>query len=248
VATMAPMAAGKASFTWQDVEAVLERTGSGRVAALVGAISIESPVRRFAGELFDRAQMLDICRRAGESGIRTHLDGARLYIASAYTGIAPDEYAAPFDTVYVSLWKYFNSLNGAILAGPKDVLDGMFHMRRMFGGALFNAWPFAVLARHYASGYLDHMRNAIAVSEKSIKEIDGADVRVERVRNGTNIFRLIVPAQLAGKLRERLAQQQVMLPQPAQESTGMVYWLQVNETWNRTTGPRLAEQFSSALR
>ncbi len=246
--TLLPMAPGKASFTWQDVEAVLERTGSGRVAASVGAISIESPVRRFAGELFDRAQMLDICRRAGERGIRTHLDGARLYIASAYTGIAPDEYAAPFDTVYVSLWKYFNSLNGAILAGPKDVLDGMFHTRRMFGGALFNAWPFVVLARHYASGYLDHMKNAIAVSEQFIKEIDGADVRVERVRNGTNIFRLIVAAQLAGKLRERLAQQQVMLPQPAHESNGMVFWLQVNETWNRTTGPRLAGQFSSALR
>jgi threonine aldolase len=192
--------------------------------------------------------MLDICKKARERGIRTHLDGARLYIASAYTSIAPDEYAAPFDTVYVSLWKYFNSLNGAILAGPKDVLDGMFHTRRMFGGALYNAWPFAVLAHHYASGYLDHMKNAIAVSEQFIKEIDGTDVRVERVRNGTNIFRLVVPAPRADKLRERLAQQRVILPQPAEESSGMVFWLQVNETWNRTTGSRLAGQFSSALR
>ncbi len=246
--TLLPMAPGKASFTWQDVEAVLDRTGSGRVAASVGVISIESPVRRFAGELFDRAQMLDICQKARERGIRTHLDGARMYIASAYTGIAPDEYAAPFDTVYVSLWKYFNSLNGAILAGPADVLDDMFHTRRMFGGALFNAWPFAVLARHYASAYLDHMKNAIAVSEQFIKDVDGTDMRVERVRNGTNIFRLIVPAQRAVKLRERLAQQQVMLPQPAQESSGAVFWLQVNETWNRTTAARLAEQFNSALR
>jgi threonine aldolase len=246
--TLLPLAPGKASFTWQEVEAVLDRTASGRVAATVGAISIESPVRRFAGELFDRAQMLDICKKARERGIRTHLDGARLYIASAYTGIAPDEYAAPFDTVYVSLWKYFNSLNGAILAGPKDVLDGMFHTRRMFGGALYNAWPFAVLAHHYASGYLDHMKNAIAVSEQFIKEIDGTDVRVERVRNGTNIFRLVVPAPRADKLRERLAQQRVILPQPAEESSGMVFWLQVNETWNRTTGSRLAGQFSSALR
>jgi threonine aldolase len=246
--TLLPLGAGKATFTWQDVEAVLERTESGRVAAQVGAISIESPVRRFAGELFDRAQMTDICGRARERGIGTHLDGARLYIASAYTGIAPDEYAAPFDTVYVSLWKYFNSLNGAILAGPKDVLDGMFHTRRMFGGALFNAWPFAVLARHYASGYLDHMKNAVAISEQFIKEVEGDDLRVERVRNGTNIFRLIVPESRAAQLRERLGQHNVVLPRPGRESSGMAFWLQVNETWNRTTGSRLAEQFSSALR
>jgi threonine aldolase len=246
--TLLPLAPGKASFTWQDVETVLERTESGRVAASVGAISIESPVRRYAGELFDREQMLDICRRARKRGIRTHLDGARMYIASAYTGIAPDEYAAPFDTVYVSLWKYFNSLDGAILAGPKEVIDGMFHTRRMFGGALFNAWPFAVLARHYASGYLDHMKNAIAVSEQFIKDIDGAGVRVERVRNGTNIFRLVVSEGRAGKLREHLAQQQVILPKPTQESSNMVFWLQVNETWNRTTGPQLTQQFRDALR
>jgi hypothetical protein len=59
--------------------------------------------------------------------------GAR---CQADTGRSPAEYAAPFDTVYVSLWKYFNSGVGAILAGPRRVLDGMFHTRRMFGGNL----------------------------------------------------------------------------------------------------------------
>ena len=245
--TLLPLAPGKASFTWKDVESVLGRTESGRVAAPVGALSIESPVRRLAGELFDRSQMTDICEQARKRGIRSHLDGARLYIASAYTGITPAEYAAPFDTVYVSLWKYFNSLNGAILAGPKEILDGMFHTRRMFGGALFNAWPFAVLARHYASGYLDHMKNAIAVSEQFIQNVGGADVRIERVPNGTNIFRLIVPVSRAEKLRERLSGQQVMLPGSVREGNGMVFWLQVNETWNRTTGPQLTQQFRDAL-
>ena len=246
--TLLPLAQGKASFSWDEVEAVLERTESGRVAAPVGAISIESPVRRLAGELFDRRQMVDVCDRARKRGIRTHLDGARMYIASAYTGLAPDVYAAPFDTVYVSLWKYFNSLNGAILAGPRDVLDGMYHTRRMFGGALFNAWPFAILARHYASGYLDHMKNAVAVSEQFIKEVEGDGIRIERVPNGTNIFRLIVAEAIAEKLRARLAADQVMLPRPARERGGMVFWLQVNESWNRTTAPQLTQQFKSALR
>jgi threonine aldolase len=246
--TLLPLAPGNATFTWEQVEEALRRTDSGRVAAPVGAISIESPVRRLAGELFDRSQMTDICNLARKQGIRTHLDGARLYIAAAYSGISPADYAAPFDTVYVSLWKYFNSLNGAILAGPKNVLDGMFHTRRMFGGALFNAWPFALLARHYANGYLDHMKSAIAVSEEFIQSIQGNGFRVERVDNGTNIFRLVAPGKTAGRMSERLAAEGVALPTPGQRGSDAVFWLQVNETWNRTTGSRLADQFKKTLR
>ena len=206
---------------------------------------IDNNIRRLR---FDHGEMTKICARARQQGMRVHLDGARLYIASAYTGISPADYAKPFDTVYVSLWKYFNSLNGAILAGPKDVLDGMFHTRRMFGGALFNAWPFALLARHYANGYLDHMKSAIAVSEAFIQGIDGKGVRVERIPNGSNVFRLVVPGDKAEILRQRLADQGVMLPQPGKTDEGMVFWLQVNESWNRTTGEKLVDQFSSALR
>lgn len=246
--TLLPLAPGQATFTWQQVEEALQRTESGRVAAPVGAISIESPVRRLAGELFDQSHMTDICQRARKQGMRLHLDGARLYIASAYTGISPADYAKPFDTVYVSLWKYFNSLNGAILAGPTDVIDGMFHVRRMFGGALFNAWPFVLLARHYASGYLDHMKSAIAVSEAFIEGINGNGARVERVPNGTNVFRLIVPNGKAEALRSRLMDQGVMLSRPGTRDGAAIFWLQVNETWNHTTGEKLVEQFSNALR
>ena len=148
---------------------------------------------------------------------------------------------------YVSLWKYFNSLNGAILAGPAKLLDDMFHVRRMFGGALFNAWPFALLARHYANGYLDHMKSAIAVSDEFMEGMDSAGVGVDRIPNGTNIFRLIVPIDRAINLRNRLAEDDVFLSEPARRQGDAVFWLQVNETWNRTTGSRLVEQFRAAL-
>jgi len=245
--TLLPLAPGRATFTWQEVEEAIQRTESGRVAAPIGAISIESPVRRMSGELFDRSQMIDICERARKQGIGVHLDGARLYIASAYTGISPAEYARPFDTVYVSLWKYFNAMNGAILAGPSEVLDGMVHTRRMYGGALFNAWPFALLARHYANGYLDHMTSAIGVSETFINGINGTGARVERVANGTNIFRLAVPRGKAESMRARLADEGIVLSRPVNRDDEAVFSLLVNESWNRITGPQLAGKFQAAL-
>ncbi|MSQ60114.1 MAG: twin-arginine translocation signal domain-containing protein [Betaproteobacteria bacterium] len=245
--TLLPLAPDRATFTWEEVERTLNRTASGRVLALVGALSIESPVRRRSGELFDHAEMTRICAQAKQRGIGLHLDGARLFIASAYTGISPASYAAPFDTVYVSLWKYFNSLNGAILAGPASLLDGMYHTRRMFGGALFSAWPFALLARHYAEGFIERLSSAIAISNEFIAAIKGKSARIERVPNGTNIFKLIVAEYKVEALMEKLRARQIVLPKPARGSEGAVFNLYVNDTWNRTTGARLAEQFRRAL-
>src|SRR6185436_5800850 len=101
--TLMPLASGRATFTRTDVEAVLTRTAGGRVATDVGAIVIESPIRRLSGQMFDWDEARRISALARDKGIGMHLDGARLFIASAYTGITPAEYSAHFDTVYVSL-------------------------------------------------------------------------------------------------------------------------------------------------
>src|SRR6185436_2116078 len=159
--TLMPLAPGRATFRWEDVESVLERTATGRVALEVGVISIESPVRRLHHAVFDFEEMKQVSARARERGLRLHLDGARLFVAAAYSGRSLADYAALFDTVYVSLWKCFNSGSGALLAGPKALLADMYQVRRMFGGALWNAWPFAVVVSLYAEGYLERLSAAV---------------------------------------------------------------------------------------
>ena len=129
---------------------------SGRVPAAVGGdldrVAGAAAARR---DLRLRGDAADLGGGRAQRGIGLHLDGARLFVACAYRGRTPAEYAALFDTVYVSLWKCFNAGGGAILAGPKaTLLADLYHVRRMFGGALWNAWPYAAVARHYAEGYL----------------------------------------------------------------------------------------------
>lgn len=242
--TLMPLAPGKAVFTRADVEAVLTRTAGGRVATDVGAIAIESPVRRLAGQTFDWDEMRRICAFARERGIGLHLDGARLFIASAYTGITPAQYAAEFDTVYVSLWKYFNSGIGAILAGSKRVLDGMFHVRRMFGGNLAVGWPAAVVARHYMDGFEDRLRSAVRISEDFYAAIGHhPSFTVERIANGTNLAHVTVKGSDPAKLQRRLADQGVLLS----GSASGAFTVAVNETWNRTAGADLARAFERAV-
>jgi threonine aldolase len=243
--TLVPLAPGGATFTRGDVEAVLARTATGRVAAEVGAIVIESPIRRLSGQMFDWDELKRISAFARERGIATHLDGARVFIASAYTGISPAEYASHFDTVYVSLWKYFNCGIGAILAGPARVLDGMFHVRRMFGGNLAVGWPAAIVARHYMDGFVDRLRSAVRLSEDFYTAISRhGEFRVERIPQGTNLARVAVKTRDTSAFARRLAERSIRIP-PANASG--VFTLGVNETWNRTTAGDLSRAFVEAI-
>jgi threonine aldolase len=243
--TLMPLGPGRSTFTLDEVEEVVGRTRGGRVARPVSVMSIETPVRRRFGETFDQTEMNRITAFARAEGIRLHLDGARLFLQSGYTGIDVAEYARPFDTVYVSLYKYFNAVSGAILAGPRDLLDGMYHTRRMFGAGLPGAWPFAAVALHYLPGFVDRFSEAVRVSEAFIEQITRHDAfAVERMEAGTNLFWLRVAGVDASAFRRRLQERGVSLG--GTRSDGRVL-VGVNETWNRATADDLADRFRSAL-
>jgi threonine aldolase len=243
--TLMPLAPGKATYTKADVEAVLTRTASGRVATDVGAIVIESPIRRLAGQMFDWEEAKRISAFAREKGIGMHLDGARLFIASAYTGISPAEYSAHFDTVYVSLWKYFNCGIGAILAGPKRVLDGMFHVRRMFGGNLAVGWNAAVVARHYMDGFGGRLKSAVQTSETFYAAMaKHPRLGIERIPGGTNLTRVSFKGVSVVDVAKRLGERGIAMSGPAAPAT---ITFGVNETWNRMSAADLIRAFEQSL-
>ena len=239
---LVPLVSDTATFTLEQVRQIVERTSSGRVTTGVGAIMIESPVRRKLGEMFDYGEMKKVCSFARDNGIKTHLDGARLYMASGYTGIAPKEYASHFDTVYVSTWKYFNSVSGAILAGSKEVIDGMYHTRRMFGGGLPGAWPFAAVALHYFEGFEADYARAIQTANEFfalLKQESSFDI--EKIPNGSNIFKLIVRGADLVTFRDKLRAKGVLLSRPRPELGGFL--VGVNTTLNRTDAGTLVRMF-----
>jgi len=241
--TLMPLAPGKATFTADDVQHVIDQTKGGRALSRVSVIAIESPVRRKLGEQFDPAEMNKVVALAKREGIRLHLDGARLFLQAAYTGEHVADTAKPFDTVYVSLYKYFNAASGAILAGPRDLLDPMFHARRMFGGGLSSVWPFAAVALHYLGGFSDRYAKAVRISEDLISGLGQRDgFRVERVASGTNLFRLQVTGTDPVAFQKRLASVGVMLSAPR----GGAFTIGVNESLNRTTAAELTDVFVRA--
>jgi threonine aldolase len=244
---LVPLASAAGTFTLEQVERAVRQAEGGRVRTGIGVISIESPIRRRLGARFDDGEMRRICAYAREHGIATHLDGARLFMASAYTGIAPAEYASHFDTVYVSLWKYFNAPAGAILAGPRALLDGLFHARRMFGGALPEAWPLAAMALHFVDGFAERFRAGVTRGEQlkaALATVPG--LRVEGIPNGSNLFRLLVDRGDPARWRTQLATRGIELPEPSPAFRGFV--LVVNETLARKPVAEVARAFEEAAR
>jgi threonine aldolase len=241
---LVPLAPGKATFTLQDVERAAYEASTGRVATPIGAIQIESPVRRRQGERFDFEEMKKIAAWARSHKAGLHLDGARLYLESAYTGRSVKEYAALFDTVYISMYKYFNAAAGAVLAGPKALLADLFQARRMFGGGLPHSWPYAAVALHFLEGFEGRFRSSVETAERVMAALRAdSNFGVEPIPNGTNIFRMRVFNVNAPVYKMRLEDAGISVPDPV----GDWFGVQVNETWNRLPAADIFARFRQAL-
>ena len=239
-----PLAPGRATFNIDTVEEAANDAQLGRVLTPIGAIQIETPVRRQQGQQFEFEQMKKISAWARERKVGMHLDGARLFIASAYAKRPVTEYTALFDTVYVSMWKYFNAASGAILAGPAPLLEGLYHTRRMFGGSLPHSWPLAAVALYTLDGFEDRFRKAVETSEVVLKSLSGnPNFEIRRFPGGTNVFQLKTVNVNSPVYQLRLETAGITAARPVNE------WLtlQVNETWNRLPAPAIYERFVAAL-
>lgn len=243
---LVPLAQGRSTMELAEVRHWVERSAGGRVETKVGVISIESPVRRKDHQMVEPGELERICGYAREQGIRLHLDGARMFNLPLHSGKSVREYAALFDTVYVSLWKHFNGASGAMLAGDAKFIDGLFHVRRMFGGSLPHAWPQIALVSHYADGYQDEYARAWLAADRLIALLQ-ADGRfeIQKVPGGTSRFLLTVSGVAPEVLAERAMKKGVFLPY-AHPDTG-VFQMQVNPTLLRVPAAALARTLIDSM-
>ena len=119
--------------------------------------------------MFPQGEADSICSAAGAIGVRTYLDGARLFNATIAQGKSISELAAAFDVVSVALSKGLGCPVGSIIAGTKSDIQRAVRIRRMFGGAMRQAGILAA-AGLYA---LDHNIDRLAEDHANARLIAG---------------------------------------------------------------------------
>ncbi len=244
---LVPLAKNRVYFTLEELKEAIERSKAGRVMNPVGAMIVESPVRRQAGQIVPFEEMRRITDHSRGEGIPTHIDGARLYMMSAATGIKPQQYTAIFDTVYVSLYKYFGAPFGAILAGSSEFVEDLYHTRRMFGGCLSSAFMAAVLALKGSEGFEERFSAAMKKAAELFIQINTLrGIEVGRYEHGSNIFPVKLDSDIdPWKLVTELHKHWVFAY--ADEGDPEHYHLSVNTTILNQPNEDLLAAFENAL-
>ncbi|MGH9323433.1 MAG: threonine aldolase family protein, partial [Vicinamibacteria bacterium] len=154
---------------------------------------VENTHNGAGGSIWPLETIQKVADAARGRGLALHLDGARLWNASAETGIAEMKYAEPFDSVSVCFSKGLGAPVGSALAGSTRFIERARRFRQMFGGGMRQAGVLAAAAlfaleNHRADLPSDH-RNAKELAS-ALAEIPGIIIDVSSVQ--TNIVRFRV--------------------------------------------------------
>ena len=115
-------------------------------------VALENTVVREAGSYYTLLQIKGVCDFAKSKGLKTHLDGARLFNALVATGERSEEVGRHFDTISICLSKGLGAPVGSVLVCKKELESKVRRMRKAFGGGMRQA-GFLAAAGIYA---LDH--------------------------------------------------------------------------------------------
>ena len=178
-------------------------------SAPTGAVAIEQTHNMAGGTVYPMRTVCEICDAAHERGVRVHMDGARVFNASAALGIPVHEIASRVDTVMFCLSKALGAPAGSMLAGPADSIARARLYRKRLGGGMRQAGILAAaglvaLEQSPAKLPVDHA-NARFLAE-GLARIAG--IRVEPANVDTNIVIFdigdtgLAPADLSARLRQ----------------------------------------------
>lgn len=243
---MIPVGDNATEFSLQEVIDIVEKSKKGRVETNVGVIAIETPVRRQNDKMFKYENIKAISDYAKANGIKTHVDGARLFVQCAHTNVDPTKYGEMFDTTFISTWKCFGAAAGAVICASKEFTTNMYHERRMFGSGVPASWPYAAVTLHFADGFIDGYKSAWKKAETFFSEIEKNDkMKITQFDGGSHIVRLDIKNTNLTKFAASLAKKNVKIAAPIDDKG---FLLRVNPTLNRTTPQNLAGMFIESLK
>lgn len=152
---IAPADGPRGQFSLEMLDALVrpENIHAARTRLLV----LENTHNRGGGAVWPIEHIAALAGRARALGMRTHLDGARLWNASVASGLAPREFARHFDTVSTCFSKGLGAPVGSAVAGERATVARIARIRKMLGGAMRQSGLLAAAAIHALDHHVDRL-------------------------------------------------------------------------------------------
>ncbi len=166
-------------------------------------VCVENTHNEGGGVVWPLQRLRAVAERAREHGLAVHMDGARIWHASAASEVDVGTLAEPFDTVSVCFSKGLGAPVGSALAGSGPLIDRARRFKQMYGGGFRQAGILAAGALHALDHHRDRLVEDLARARRlaeGIEALDGLSVDLERVQS--NIVRFQVDAMTAARFVE----------------------------------------------
>jgi threonine aldolase len=209
---MRPIAGQYGVMTVEDIEsAIRPRNVHHPISRL---ICLENTHNRAGGTIIPIERIREIRDLVNRTGLKLHLDGARLWNAHVATGIPLAEYAKYFDSVSLCFSKGLGAPVGSLIAGSRDFIEGAHRYRKIFGGGMRQAGIIAAGALFAVKNHISRLasdhENARRLAE-AISKIDGVEVDLNSVQ--TNILYFSISHELgpAERIVSRFREQNILM-------------------------------------
>ncbi|MBN1593243.1 MAG: aminotransferase class I/II-fold pyridoxal phosphate-dependent enzyme [Candidatus Coatesbacteria bacterium] len=181
--------------------------------AITSLICIENTHNMHGGRVLPIDYLRELREFSLERRIPIHLDGARIFNASAATGVSPAEYASLADSVMFCLSKGLGAPIGSMVVGSEDFIEKAHRVRKVLGGGMRQVGVIAapaIIALEEMTGRLRiDNENAKALAE-GIADLPGLTLVPDVIDTNIVFARFDPPAPSAEEVAERLEEQGIL--------------------------------------
>ena len=161
-----------------------------------------------AGRALSMTYLDEAAQFVDSTGLKFHLDGARVFNAAVYHGVDVAKVTSRFDTVSCCFSKGLGAPLGSVLCGDRDTIRKARRWRKLLGGGMRQAGVAAAAALYAVEHHVERLSedhdNARWIADQ-LGEVEGIDVNFHKMQTNM-VFVTVHDGQvgaLAGFLRER---------------------------------------------
>ena len=156
-------------------------------------VCLENTHNRGGGTVLPYDGVVEICEWAHQNGLKTHLDGARLFNAVVASGIEADQWAQHFDTISVCFSKGLGAPVGSALVGDREMIYDMRRHRKLFGGGMRQSGVIAAGALFAIENQVSRLaedHHTAQIIAAAVSTIDEFHLEPEQVDTNIVLFRI----------------------------------------------------------